>query len=136
MKLGLSSYTFTWAVGVKGMPTGNTLTVYDLIDRTAAHELEILQIADNITPGKLSDYDLEEIRRYAHKKGIMLELGGRGLTPGHTMQCLAAAERLNSGILRMVIDDAGFEPDIYSVISIIRELVPELKLRRDRKSVV
>ena len=129
MKLGLSSYTFTWAVGVKGMPTGNTLTVYDLIDRTAAHELEILQIADNITPGKLSDYDLEEIRRYAHKKGIMLELGGRGLTPGHTMQCLAAAERLNSGILRMVIDDAGFEPDIYSVISIIRELVPELKSR-------
>jgi sugar phosphate isomerase/epimerase len=56
-------------------------------------------------------------------------MGGRGLLPEHTMRCLQTAMRLNSPILRMVIDTQGFEPALQTIISIIRELHPELKKR-------
>ena len=57
-------------------------------------------------------------------------MGSRGLTPEHTLKCLEAAKILNSPILRMVIDGAGFEPDIHSVTAIIRDLIPEFKSRK------
>ena len=56
-------------------------------------------------------------------------MGSRGLTPEHTHKSIIAAERLHSPILRMVIDGAGFEPDIKTVTCIIRDILPELKSR-------
>jgi len=53
----------------------------------------------------------------AQGKGVMIEMGGRGLKPEHTMHCLQTAERLNSKLLRMVIDDQDFEPDLPAIIS-------------------
>jgi sugar phosphate isomerase/epimerase len=57
-------------------------------------------------------------------------MGGRGLTPEHTMRCLQTAEKLKSPILRMVIDAQGFEPDLQRIISIVKDLIPELKSRK------
>jgi len=70
------------------------------------------------------------LRKYGAAKGVEIEMGGRGLTPEHTIKCLEAASFLNSPILRMVIDGAGYEPDLNSVISAIKELVPEFKTRK------
>jgi sugar phosphate isomerase/epimerase len=42
---------------------------------------------------------------------------------------------LHSPILRMVIDGAGFEPDIASIIQNINELLPELKSRKIRLAI-
>ena len=62
-------------------------------------------------------------------------MGGRGLTPGHTLRCLEAAAILGSPLLRMVIDSPGFEPGIADAVSIIRDLLPEFRSRNIRLAI-
>jgi sugar phosphate isomerase/epimerase len=135
MNLGLSSYTYTWAVGVPGSIPQKPLTAYDLIDKTAGKGLALLQVADNLPLETLALTELDKLFLYARSKNISIEMGGRGLTPEHTLKCLQTAERLHSPILRMVIDAHRFEPDIPSIVSIIHELEPEFKSRDIKLSI-
>jgi sugar phosphate isomerase/epimerase len=130
MKLGVSSYTYTWAVGVPGSMPANPLTPTGLIDKALLSGVKLVQIADNISLDEMSLPELELLTRYARTKEVSIEVGGRGLTPERTMKLLKTAERVSSTILRMVIDSAGFEPDLPTINSIIRELIPELKSRK------
>ena len=129
MKFGISSYTYTWAIGVPGSMPEKRLTPEGLIDKAFNAGLRLVQIADNLPLEKLSASELDNLHQYAQGKGVSIEVGGRGLYPEHTMHCLQAAERLNSPILRMVVDAQDFEPDLQTIISIIRELDPEFKSR-------
>jgi len=130
MQLGISSYTYTWSIGVPGSLPDRQMSATDLVDRAAAFGLKLVQIADNLPLGNFTDAELENLCQYAFKKGVSIEMGGRGLTPEHTLRCLNVAEKLHSPILRMVIDDRGFEPDIPSIIQIIRDLLPEFESRK------
>jgi sugar phosphate isomerase/epimerase len=127
MKLGISSYTYTWGVGVPGSMPADPLSAFDLIGRASLSGLSLVQVADNLPLEFWSAEHLFDLYSYAEKKNISIEMGGRGLTPEHTIQCLKTAIALHSPILRMVIDGAGFEPDLKSVISIIKELQPEFE---------
>lgn len=129
MLLGISSYTYTWAVGVPGSLPAEPLTVFDLIEKATKLGVKTVQIADNMPVEKLSDPELEKLRSYAESKGVFLEMGGRGLTTRHTIRCLETADIIGSPLLRMVIDTADYEPDLKSVISAIRDLVPEFRKR-------
>ena len=106
------------------------LSPNDLVDKAVASGLGLVQIADNLPLEKMKEDELIDLRKYGAAKGVEIEMGGRGLTPEHTIKCLEAASFLNSPILRMVIDGAGYEPDLNSVISAIKELVPEFKTRK------
>jgi sugar phosphate isomerase/epimerase len=130
MKLGLSSYTYTWAVGVPGSMPEKPLSAYGLIDKAVSAGLQLVQIADNLPLEEWSSEQLTDLHSYAAVKNITIEIGGRGLTPEHTVKCLKAAELVHSPILRMVIDGAGFEPDLNTISEIIRDLIPELKSRK------
>jgi sugar phosphate isomerase/epimerase len=130
MQLGLSSYTYTWAVGVPGSMPPKPLSPNDLADLAAISGLMLVQIADNLPLEKMDKNELINLRKYAAAKGVDIEMGGRGLTTEHTIKCLETANILNSPILRMVIDGAGYEPDLNSVISAIKELLPEFKSRK------
>jgi sugar phosphate isomerase/epimerase len=130
MKLGLSSYTYTWAVGVPGSLPLKPMSPYDLVDKAAACGLTLVQIADNLPLEKMKESELSNLGKYGAARGVDIEMGGRGLTPEHTVKCLETAKSLNSPILRMVIDNSGYEPDLNSVISAIKELVPEFKYRK------
>jgi sugar phosphate isomerase/epimerase len=130
MRLGVSSYTYTWAVGVPGSMPPKPLTANGLIDKAAASDLKLVQIADNLPLEKMREDELIDLRKYGAAKGVEIEMGGRGLTTDHTIKCLESARILNSPILRMVIDGTGYEPDLKSVISVIRDLIPEFKSRK------
>jgi sugar phosphate isomerase/epimerase len=129
MKLGLSSYTYTWAVGVPGSMPLKPLSAYDLVDKAAISGLKLVQIADNLPLEKMNKNEFIALEKYSTGKGVEIEMGGRGLAPEHTIKCLETAKSLNSQILRMVIDGSGFEPDIQTVKGIIRDLLPEFKSR-------
>jgi len=75
------------------------------------------------------------LEEYSTEKGIALEMGGRGLTPEHTMKCLHAAGILRSPILRMVIDAAGYEPSVPDIKCIVRDLLPEFRSRKIRLAI-
>jgi sugar phosphate isomerase/epimerase len=111
------------------------LSASGLIDKASDAGLSLVQIADNLPLEKLHQDELAKLRDYASERGISIEMGGRGLRPEHVIKCLETAECLGSPILRMVIDGPGFEPDIQTIFSIVRDLVPELKSRKIRLAV-
>jgi len=130
MLLGLSSYTYTWAIGVPGSSPANPPGIFGLLEKAISKGITVVQIADNLPLEILSDEETVLIRDFADGKGISLEMGGRGLTPEHTMTCLKTAETISSPILRMVIDTNNFEPKVPEIIAIIRELAPEFRSRK------
>jgi sugar phosphate isomerase/epimerase len=127
MKLGISSYTYTWAVGVPGMFPVKKFSAYDLVDKASLSDVSLVQIADNLCLENYSRTELQNLLRYAKEREISIEFGSRGLTSEHTLKCLEIAEDLSSPILRMVIDGPGYEPDLNSVVKIIKNLLPEMK---------
>ncbi len=129
MQPGLSSYTYTWAVGVPGSMPLKPLSAIELVDKAAKSGLKLVQIADNLPLEEWSPEQLSELYSYSAVKNITIEMGGRGMTPEHTVKCLKAAELVHSPILRMVIDAVGFEPDLKTITNIIKSLIPELKSR-------
>jgi 3-oxoisoapionate decarboxylase len=130
MKLGISSYTYTWAVGVPGSVPEDPLSICRLLEKAYSSGIKLVQIADNLPVEKLSEDELKLLLDYSLEKGISLEVGGRGLTPEHTMKCLLAAQIIRSPILRMVIDSGDFEPGIPEIKGIIKDLLPEFSSRR------
>jgi len=135
MQTGISSYTYTWAVGVPGSLPARPASVYDLIDKVNSLGINLLQVADNLPLEILATDEIKNIFSYAMGKNVTLEFGSRGLTAEHTIKCLDTAQLLNSSILRMVIDRQGFEPERETIISIIRELLPEFKSRNIRLAI-
>ena len=135
MDLGISSYSYTWAVGVPGSLLQKPFTAYDLIDKASSSDVKLIQIADNLPLEDLSNTELKNLVSYSKNKNVSLEFGSRGLTPEHTVKCLKIAENLSSPILRMVIDKPGFEPDLKLIISIIRDLLPEFESRKIRLAI-
>ena len=130
MRLGISSYTYTWAVGVPGSSPADPPGICGLLEKAISKGIKVVQIADNLPLEILSDEETYLLRDFAEAKGISLEMGGRGLTPEHTMTCLKTAEAIGSPILRMVIDTNNFEPEVPKIIAIIRELAPEFRSRK------
>lgn len=130
MQAGISSYTFTWAVGVPGSVPSKPMSAYDLVEKCADYDLHIVQIADNLPLEDWTEKEIEDLRNFAAARNVIIEMGSRGLTGEHTMKCLRAAEKLHSPILRMVIDGKDFEPDLQTIIHTIKELEPELRKRR------
>lgn len=129
MQLGLSSYTYSWAIGVPGSLPSEPLSAFDIVNKADKSGIRVIQIADNLPLEYWPQTELQELEKYARERQITIEMGSRGLTPGHTLKCLETAVTLNSPILRMVIDKAEYEPDLQTVINTIRDLLPEFKAR-------
>ena len=60
MKIGVSSYTWSWAVGVKGYEPKNPVKVMELLEMTKNHGISVLQIIDNICLHTMSDKELQK----------------------------------------------------------------------------
>lgn len=135
MKPGISSYTYTWAVGVPGSLPEKPLSAKGLISKARETGIGIVQVADNLPLENLTMNELADLSNYACENGISIEMGGRGIMPEHFLRCLQTAEHLKSPVLRMVIDSHGFEPDLQNIVSIIKEFIPELKLRKIRLAI-
>lgn len=104
MEIGISSYTYTWAVGVPGFCPANPLRHLDLLEKAAAIGARVVQFADNLPLDSLSISDLKALARKAHELGISIELGTRGIHFQSIRTYVRLAEKLKSPILRTLID--------------------------------
>jgi sugar phosphate isomerase/epimerase len=127
MRLGLSSYTYTWAVGVPGQAPARPLTAPDLVRRTAAAGLGCVQIADNLPLAGMNDDDRRDLRTLAAETAVAIEVGARGLTPDRLERYLDLAAFFHSPILRFVIDGPGYEPSLDEVVAVITAALPRLR---------
>ena len=123
MQLGLSSYTYTWAVGVPGYPVEASLTALGLLDRAASLGVRVVQIADNLPLDALDAVELDALHAAATARGIQIEPGTRGIAPEHLAHYLALAQRFASPLVRVVIDTATHQPDLDEAIALLKESI-------------
>lgn len=127
MKLGLSSYTFGWGVGVAGREPARPLDEHGLLDKCLEHGVKLLQIGDNLPLDRFDSARVERLAARASAEGVQLEIGARGLTKERIRNYANIARRLDARILRFVIDDAGFQPETPEIIATLREALPLLE---------
>jgi 3-oxoisoapionate decarboxylase len=107
VRLGLSSYTYTWAVGVPGHAPARPLTAPQLLDRAAQLRVPVVQIADNLPLHQMSGSARHALADQAARLGIQVEVGTRGIAPDQLREYLGIAQLFGSPILRVVIDGPG-----------------------------
>lgn len=127
MQLGISTYTYGWTIGIPGSMPAHPMTAPDLLAKAKAFDLKLVQFSDNLPLHLLASQDLETLHQEARKNKITLEIGARGLTPAHLQLYLGLAERLNTRLLRFVIDLPGYEPGVAEVVAIIKGHLPLLR---------
>jgi sugar phosphate isomerase/epimerase len=127
MRLGISSYTYTWAVGVPGHPPPRPLTANALLDKAAQLGVSVVQFADNLPLHELTPSHLATLEKYATKLELSVEVGTRGIARDHLRTYLTLAQRFKSPIVRIVIDTADRHPDPEEVVRALRDVVPEFE---------
>jgi sugar phosphate isomerase/epimerase len=127
MRLGISSYTYTWAVGVPGHLPERPMSLLDLLDKASALGVRVLQVADNLPLDRLSDAELETFESRAAELDIGIEVGTRGIAHQQLRTYLRLAERLRSPLVRIVIDTPDHHPHEDQVISALKDIMPEFE---------
>ena len=127
MKLGISTYSFPWAIGIPGFLPKYPMTAEALINYAARKKISHVQFADNFPLHRLTDKALGHLKGLADNNSIKLEAGTRRLTFDHILSHLAIARKLESPFIRVVIDDQEFAPDTDTIIETILKLLPYLK---------
>lgn len=127
MRLGISSYTYTWAIGVPGHPPDHPMEAVDLLSKAAELGVYLVQVSDNLPLDQLSSTELDTFEKRASELDINIEVGTRGIGHNHLRTYLQLAERLRSPIVRVVVDTPDHHPDEDEVINTIRAIIPEFE---------
>ena len=100
MKLGLGSYAFMWSIGFQGpnpaypdraARPAATLTAIGLLEKARDLGIHLVQTGPNLP---LPENELDQFIQAARDWDITLELGTRGLDPGHIIRQAALANRI------------------------------------------
>jgi sugar phosphate isomerase/epimerase len=121
MQLGLSSFTFGWAIGVANHPPAEPLNENGLLDKCGAHGLKLLQVGDNLP---LHCFDPDRLRKFAQRaksNGVQLEVGARGFTLERLETYVSIARQLDAKLIRFVVDDIDYHPAPDQIMGLLRE---------------
>ncbi len=123
MKLGISSWTYPWAVGVPGYGRPDApLDAFGLLERAAALGVPVVQIADNLPADALSPAELARLLEAARRAGIAIELGTRGVEPPRLARYLEIARCLEARLVRTV--PAAADASLAGIEAALREVLP------------
>ncbi|MBP3961749.1 sugar phosphate isomerase/epimerase family protein [Paenibacillus lignilyticus] len=121
MRLGLSSFTVTWSIGIPGYERPvEPLTHEGLIKLTRSCGLDLVQIADNLPLHPLSSDELLQLKQIADEQNVSIEVGTRGTDPALLLTYLDIARTLQSPIVRTIITT----PDLAAAEQQLREVLP------------
>jgi 3-oxoisoapionate decarboxylase len=116
MMLGITSYTYRWAVG------GGHLDALGLIERVAGHGLGLLQFLDNLPIADLPDDELRALGAAARDRGVALMVGMSGLEPHQLRRQVEVAGLVGAGQLRATVVGG-----VAAAEATIREALPSLR---------
>jgi 3-oxoisoapionate decarboxylase len=118
MRLGISSYTYGWAV------SEGRMTARHLLDRAAEFGVGVVQIADNLPAESYAAGSVEAIAAAARAVGVQVEVGTRGCHPDHLRRFIEIAHRFGSPVLRVVVDAFDEHPSLSQVEERIAAVLP------------
>ena len=124
MRLGIGSYAFVWSVGVPGYPQPREpLTARGLLAKAAELGVRVVQIADNLPLHRLASDEIDALARLAVEQGISIEVGTCGIEPAQLRNYLRLAVKLQSPIVRLVIDTPDSEPTVDEVVDSLHQVL-------------
>ena len=108
MKIGISSWSCPWAIGVAGYPPPEKPPdAADLLALARETGAEVIQYADNMPLDALSGTELDSLSRVAKTAGIETEAGTRGLDIDNLMRYCDIAVRLGARLVRTLPHDGA-----------------------------
>ncbi len=93
MKLGISSYTYPWAIGLPGASPSSPLTPIQLLEKAGELGVGLVQFGPNLPIGRLSEKELREVVKAAKGLKIDLEMATLGLDPAHLKKQIQFARK-------------------------------------------
>lgn len=128
MLLGISSYAYTWSIGIPGYPMPEKrMSPLDLIGAAKELKVDVVQIADNMLLHNLDEGELEGIGKKAEKSGITIEVGTRGVSPSILNRYLRISRLLKAKLLRVLLDSPDFSPTIEQAVEWIKSVLPQFE---------
>jgi len=125
MRLGLSSYTYNWAVGVPNFPQPKQpLTAEALLQKAADQGVHLVQIADNLPLHALSSAQLDALASRANELSVVVEVGAVGIASDHLERYLRLAVRFRSPLVRVVIDTPDSQPTLDEIVELLHQSLP------------
>lgn len=121
MKLGISSYTYGWSIGVKGHQPKRPMDEHALVAQAKEFGIGLIQIGDNLP---LHTFSPERLQFFAEKlrhEKIQVEVGARRLTVVRVKEYADIARSLGAKLIRFVVDDSDFHPTPGEVIKTLWE---------------
>ena len=129
MKLGISSWSLPWAIGLAGYPQPDRpLDGIGLLEKAVEANAAVVQIADNLPLHELPVPELDRLRDAARSRKLTLEAGTRGFDPEHLARYVVIAHRIGARVLRTVISGSlcGSE-EMAAVENGIRQVLSALE---------
>jgi 3-oxoisoapionate decarboxylase len=128
MRLGISSHTYAWGIGVSGFPQpARPLDAFDLVRKAVALDVPVVQIADNLPLHAVTPSARRDLKTFASESQVDLEVGTAGIGRAHLLSYLAIARELGSPILRTLLDHNGQKPTVRESISALRDVIHEFE---------
>lgn len=128
MTLGLGSYIFRWSIGHKGLNPDVPLQPADLLDIAAQHGLALVQYADNMPLGELSDSSLAALRAKADGLGIAIELGTQSFIAAEVSRYIEVAGLLGARLLRVALDGPDAQIPVTELAASFKALLPQAEI--------
>jgi hypothetical protein len=101
MKLGISSYTFPWAIGLPGALPSEPLKPLQLMEKAQELGVGIVQFGPNMALDKLPEKELREVVKCADSWKIDLELATVGFDPARLRFQIQFAQRIGAILLKI-----------------------------------
>ena len=123
--IGLSTYAYFWRWSELNP---EPLTLSAMLRDAAALGAEVFQICDYPPLERMARGELAEAAELGRELGLVLEVGTRGVDPGHLARYLEIATVLGAPFVRSMVtpDDAR---DLPGVPELLAEAVPEYTAR-------
>ena len=100
MKLGISSYTYAWAIGFPGAVPARPVTAMQLLEKAQELGVSMVQFGPNMPLDQLPEKDLREVMKRANDWKIDIELCTRGLETKHLRRQIEFAKRMGAILLK------------------------------------
>lgn len=127
MQLGISSYTYGWAIGLPGQEPPHPMREQELLDQALRKGVRLLQVCDNLPLHQLPSERLARFADRARAEGVRLEVGSRGLTASHLQEMIALARQVDARLIRFVMDGPDHHPTPAEVSKLLQEMEPALE---------
>lgn len=127
MKLGISSYTFPWAIGLPNTVPDHPLKPMQLLEKAQELGVGLVQFGPNMPLDGLPERELREVVKQADSWKIDLEIATEGIDPESLKNQIRFAKRIGAILLKTTPErPAGRIPPQTELSSCLRAIVNDL----------